>query len=278
MTPPIVAIGIGILIFLPIMVWIGIRIFEWRQVFQPARKVRRTPDELGLTYKEIRFVAEDSTFLRGWWVPAERAAGTLMYLHGSGGNMGDRVEVLRDLHRLGLNLFTFDYRGYGDSRGIATEQGLYRDARAAFEVVRSQHDDADDPPVVAYGRSLGGAVAIQLAIDKPLRGLIVEGSFCSIPEMGEHRHPHLPIRRFGSIGFDSVAKIGGLRTPTLIAHSRDDDVIPFEQGQRLFEACTEPCQFAELRGHHDKVGWVANPGYWNEFQRFIDSAWRESPQ
>lgn len=272
------AIAIGAVVVLPVTVWIGIRVFEWRQVFQPTRKLKHTPDELGLTYQEIRFVAEDSTFLRGWWVPADHAPATLIYLHGSGGNMGDRLEVLRDLHRLGLNLFTFDYRGYGESRGIATEQGLYRDARAAFEVVRAQHHDADEPPVVAYGRSLGGAVAIQLAIDKPLRGLIVEGSFCSIAEMGEHRHPRLPIRTLGSIRFDSLAKIGGLRQPALIAHSRDDDVIPFDQGRRLFDACPEPRQFAELRGHHDKVGWVANPGYWDVFRRFIDSAIGESPK
>ena len=265
-------LGIGGLAIAILAVWIGIRVFEWRQIFQPARRVVRTPDEVGLVYEEIRFVAEDSTFLRGWWVPAPAAVGTLMYLHGSGGNMGDRVEVLRDLHRLGLNLFTFDYRGYGDSRGIPTERGVYRDARAAFEVVRSKHHDAEDPPVVAYGRSLGGAVAIQLAQDKPLRGLVVEGSFLSIVAMAEHRHPGLPVRRFGSMRFDSGAKVGRLSVPKLIAHSRDDEVIPFDQSRRLYDACAEPRQFVELRGPHDDVGWVGNPGYWDGFGRFIASA------
>lgn len=266
----LLTLGIFGLLFLG--VWLGIRIFEWRQIFQPESKVQRTPDEVGLTYKAISFVAEDSTFLQGWWIPSENAVGTLIYLHGSGGNMGGRVDVLRDLHRLGLNVFTFDYRGYGKSRGIPTEKGLYRDARAAFEVVRSQYDDAENPPVVAYGRSLGGAVAVQLARDKPLRGLIVEGSFCSAVDVGEHRHPNLPVRRLSAFRFDSAAKVGDLTLPKLIVHSRDDEVIPFDQGRRLYDACAEPRRFVELRGGHDKVGWVENPGYWDVFRRFAHAA------
>lgn len=268
--------SLAITILIPVTVlavlWLAIRVFEWKQVFQPTRKVERTPEDIGLPYREVQFVAEDSTFLRGWWVPAENPVGTLLYLHGSGGNMGGRVEVLRDLHRLGVNVFTFDYRGYGKSRGIPTEEGLYRDARAAFEVIRSHHDDMEDPPVVVYGRSLGGAVAVQLARDKPLCGLIIEGTFCSIVAVGEHRHPNLPVRRFNSIRFDSESKVGALTVPTLVAHSRDDEVIPFDQGRCLYDACPEPRQFMELRGTHNDVGWVLNPGYWEVFRRFVESS------
>ena len=269
----LVWIGIAITLFIG---WAAIRIFERTQVYQPTRKVSGRPDDLGMLYEEIQFVAEDSTILQGWWVPADGARGTLLFLHGSPGNMGDRVEVLHSLRRLGLNLFTFDYRGYGESRGIPSEQGTYRDARAAFEVVRAKYEDADHLPVIVYGRSLGGAIAVHLAMDKPILGLILEGSFSSIVDMGEYRHPRLPVRWFGSIRYDSTSIIGKLTVPKIIAHSCDDELIPIVQARKLFESAADPKTFVELRGSHDQVGWTSTPGYWDILQVFTQEVLYES--
>jgi fermentation-respiration switch protein FrsA (DUF1100 family) len=252
--------------------WILGRWFEWRQVFRPDRPLDMDPGQLGVPYEDVTFVAEDSVQLHGWWIPASEEAGTLIYLHGAAGNMGTRVEELKALRRLGLNLFAFDYRGYGKSRGFPTEPGTYRDARAAFEVVRARYGDMDAPPVVAYGHSLGGAVAIQLARDKPVRGVIVEGTFSSITDIAVLRHPNLPVRRFGAIRYDSCSRVPGLTLPKLIAHSRDDETVPFALARKLFDAAAEPKQFIELRGAHSDSTQLHTPAYWRQVQAFVDRA------
>ena len=142
-------------------IWAYLRYFEWRNLYHPGHGITSTPAELGLEYEDITFVSEDGLQLNGWWIPHAQARGTIIHCHGNAGNMSDRVWLVGDLHRLGVNVFIFDYRGYGNSRGLPTEQGTYADARAAYEVVRAKYDDVDTPPVIVHGQSLGGAVAVQ---------------------------------------------------------------------------------------------------------------------
>ncbi len=264
------AIFVLCLVVAAVVIAVIARFFEWRQVFRPDRALDANPGQLGITYEDVTFITEDAVRLHGWWIPAAAEAGTVIYLHGAAGNIGTRVELLHDLQRLGLNLFAFDYRGYGESRGFPSEDGTYRDARAAFEVVRARYDDVDAPPVIVYGHSLGGAVAAQLARDKPVRGLIVEGSFTSITDIAELRHPRLPVRKFGTIRYDACLRVSELTLPKLFAHSRDDETIPYENGRTLFEAAAEPKQFVELRGAHSDLGWVQTTGYWEQLQAFVD--------
>ena len=254
----------------PAAAWAFLRVFEWAKVFRPSRILETTPAAAQLEYEEIAFVAEDGRFLAGWWIPHPRARGTILHCPGNSGNMGDRVHLAVDYHRLGVNAFLFDYRGYGRSRGVPTEQGTYRDARAAYEVVRARYGDTEAPPVVVHGKSLGGAVAIQLALDKPVRGLIVEGAFTSTRDMGEWRYPWLPIRWFSRFRYDSISKAPRLRVPTLFAHSREDERTPFEFGQRLFNAAPAPKQMIPLHGSHHDAGWNRTPAYWRAVQDFLD--------
>lgn len=248
--------------------YIAIRLFERRQLFQPRRAMEITPDQAGIDYEPVDFVAADGVRLHGWWMPVENARGTILYCHGNAGNIGTRMDVYEGLRALGVNVFAFDYRGYGKSRGKASEDGLYEDARAAYEVVRERYDDADFPPVILYGASLGGAVAAQLASERNCRGLIIEGGFTSAIEVGERWFPWLPVRALARYRFDAQGKVMALRVPKLFAHSRHDEVIPFEIGRQLFVSAADPKAFVELEGIHGEAGWQESPAFHDSLKSF----------
>jgi fermentation-respiration switch protein FrsA (DUF1100 family) len=252
-------------------VWLYLRFFEWRNLYHPTRRLAATPAVMGLEFEDVFFMTEDGRRLHGWWIPSDGARGTIIYCHGNAGNIGDRVAPCADLLKLDLNVFIFDYRGYGLSRGIPNEKGTYRDARAAYEVVRARYDDTEDPPVIIYGGSLGGAVAIQLALDKNVRGLILENTFPSVIEVGERLYPWLPIRWFSRYRYDSTVKVPDLRVPKLFAHSMHDQLIPYDMGRRLFEKAAEPKQFITLQGYHEEATWNETPTYWRAMEVFVTS-------
>ena len=251
--------------------WLLLRWIEWRNLYCPTSAITETPKTYGVEFEDVEFVAEDGARLYGWWVPCANARGTIIHCHGNGGNIGHRAWMAADFHRLGLNAFIFDYRGYGRSRGIPTEEGTYRDARAAYEVVRARYGQAEDPPVILHGQSLGGAVAIHLALDKPVRGLIVESSFTSVPDMAAKYYPWLP-RRLIRFKYDALARVGQLAIPKLFAHSPDDEIVPFPLGQRLFQAAAGPKSFVALSGGHNDSGWTSTPEYWRAINHLVDQA------
>ncbi len=251
--------------------WWVWRWFEWSQLYHPKTPLVGSPADADLDYEDVEFVAEDAVRLHGWWIPAASARGTLLYCHGNGDHIGDLLPVAALLHGLGLNVFLFDYRGYGRSRGWPTERGTYRDARAAFECARARHGDADAPPVVALGRSLGGAVAAQLALDRPLRGLILESTFASTAAMGRRLYPWLPAERLCRFRYDTLSKIGRITIPTLIAHSPGDGLIPMEQARALFDrSAGRPKRFVELEGLHHEAGLELSRAYREALMAFLD--------
>lgn len=257
------------IVLLLLVVWLGVRWVEWRNLYHPSSIIEFTPADVGLSYEDVYFVAEDSVALTGWWIPCEQARGTVIICHGNGGNIGNRISLADDLHRLGVNVFLFDYRGYGNSRGWPRERGLYRDARAAYEVVRARYNDSDVPPILVYGESLGGAVALQLALEKPVKGLIMQSTFTSTRDMAWVIYPHIPLAYLIPDSFNSLRKITKLKVPLLIAHSREDDLVPFQMGSQLFDASPQPKEFIELRGGHNESGWTIGDNYWRALERFI---------
>ncbi len=258
------------LVVYSILVYGMARYFEWKNVFHPSRTIRFDPSHVDLEYEDIYLVTEDDKRLHGWWIPHEDARGSLIFFHGNAGNIGDRIWMAKDLHELNLNIFLLSYRGYGKSRGIPTEKGTYKDARAAYEFVRVQHDNADNPPIVLYGRSLGGAIAIQCALDKPVRGLMIESAFKSIPEIGRDLFPWLPVQLIARYSYDNVEKISHIDAPVLIAASHDDAIVPWEHTRAVYEAATEPKYWAEMVGGHNETGWHTSPKYWSQIQDFLD--------
>ncbi len=248
--------------------WLLLRKFEQHQIYYPTRPLEATPEQAGMEYEDVHLTAGDGVRLHGWWVPAGAARGTVLFCHGNAGNISHRLESIAVFHRLGLNVLIFDYRGFGHSEGTPDEEGTYRDAEAAYRHLREERG-IDPDRIVFFGRSLGGAVAIELAGRVDAAGLIGESTFTSTVEMGKLIYPFLPIRLMVRNRYDSLAKVGDLSLPVLFIHSPDDELVPFEHGRRLYRAATEPKEFLAIRGGHGDGFLVSGPIYAEGIDSFL---------
>jgi hypothetical protein len=223
-----------------------------RLVFYPqiGREDATTPQAYGLAYESLELATEDGERLHAWWVPAAEPRGAVLLFHGNAGNMAARLDYLKMFHRLRYSTLIIDYRGYGRSSGTPSEEGTYRDAEAAWTWLTGARG-VKPGDVVLFGESLGGAVASWLAVRHPPRALVLASTFTSITDLGAEVYPFLPVRLISRIRYDSRANLRSIRAPVLIMHSREDDLIPFSHGQKLFEAANEPKQFLELAGEHN---------------------------
>lgn len=244
------------------------RWFERHSAFFPIREIELTPDSIGLDYEDIYFKTSDGLKLNGWFIPAGRPRATILFCHGNAGNISHRLEMIRIFNRLNLNLFIFDYRGYGRSSGRPSEKGTYLDARAAYNYLISR-GDVDKDRIIVYGKSLGGAVVIDLALKTKLCLLISESAFSSAPEIAKVIYPHLPIKIVVTMKYDNISKIKKLTLPKLIIHSIDDEIVPFEQGQRLFNQAAEPKEFYQMQGGHNDAALMAEQEFEGRINEFL---------
>jgi fermentation-respiration switch protein FrsA (DUF1100 family) len=175
----------------------------------------------------------------------------LLFLHGNASNVGSRLNILHceKLRALGLNVIATEYRGFGGMDGAPTEAGLESDARSGYDYLRRELR-ADPRRIIVYGWSLGSAVAVDLTSRTDEAAVILEGAPSSLVAVGARRYPYFPIRMLIRNPFDSIRKIVKIRAPVLFLHSREDEVIPFDEGRRLFDAAPAPKQFVEVSGGH----------------------------
>jgi len=239
-------------------------LFQPRLVYSPqvGRDVTATPQAYGLRFEPVTITTEDEERLDGWWVPAENALGTVLLFHGNAGNISHRLDYLEMFHQLRYSTLIVDYRGYGRSTGSPSEEGTYRDARAAWDYLR--HARAARPSdIVIVGESLGGAVAAWLAAREPARAVVLASTFTSVPDLGAQVYPFLPVRLLSRFDYDTLGAVRKIRAPLLVAHSRGDDIIPYSHGRALFAAAREPKEFLEMSGGHNdgfifmRREWVA---------------------
>jgi fermentation-respiration switch protein FrsA (DUF1100 family) len=222
-----------------------------RIVFKPARELICTPETYGLRFEDVTLVTSDGLNINGWYVPAPEARGTLLFFHGNAGNISHRLDSIEIFHYLGFSVFIVDYRGYGKSEGRCSIPGITEDALAAWKYLT---DERRIPPdnIVVFGRSVGGAAAMQLMRHIKPRALILESTFSSLPEMV--RVPFLvPVARFviGDV-FNSAEIASELTVPTLCFHSPDDGIVPYRLGRRLYESVAGDKAFVELTGGHNE--------------------------
>jgi len=247
-------------------------------IYVPERAMEMSPRDAGLAYEDVWFPATDGIRLHGWLVPAPEARLTLVWFHGNAGNISHRVDNIKELHRL-LDrrllptIFIFDYRGYGQSAGShsdLSEEATYRDAEGALAYLRGRHDLASTG-LVYFGRSLGAAIAVEAARRHPPAGLILETPFTSIKDMARVTLPLLPVGALLRTRYDSLSKIREVRVPLLVLHGDRDDVVPYEQGRRLFEAANQPKMFYTIRGaHHNDTYIVGDRPYFDAWARFLE--------
>jgi uncharacterized protein len=248
-----------------------IRWFEHRQVYAPSRILVAEARDLQRPFEDVTFPSTDGTRLHGWFFPAKpvsaRSHVVLMLLHGNAGNVSHRLSFVEAWLELGINVFLFDYRGFGRSEGRPDEDGTYRDGQAGVRWLRER--GFDDQNIVVLGKSLGGGIASELALREPLAALILQSTFCRIPDLGAELFPWLPVRWLHSIHYDTLSKMPRIRIPVLIVHSRTDPLIGFHHAERNFQAANPPKELLEIAGHHTNVLEVGRDAYLQGLERFL---------
>jgi fermentation-respiration switch protein FrsA (DUF1100 family) len=261
----IVAAALAVYVILIILV----TVLQPHFIFFPERRIMATPKLMQLPFEEVAFVTEDNVILSGWFIPREDSKGVILFCHGNAGNISHRLDSINIFYRLGLSTFIFDYRGYGMSRGKITEEGTYRDAEAAWRyLVRIKEYPPNE--IIIFGRSLGGAIAARLAKHHKPKGLIVESTFTSVPDIAASLYPYLPVRLLARYQYKAIDHIREVRSPVLVVHSRNDDIIPFSHGEKLFEAAGNPKEFLEISGTHNEGFLTSGKRYTIGLRSFIE--------
>jgi fermentation-respiration switch protein FrsA (DUF1100 family) len=254
-----------------------------RFIYYPEPEWWATPARLGLEAEEVRLAPEPGVELHAWFFPypqsfekdpaaaqaihhQPRPLATLLFCHGNAGNASHRLQNVYYLLQTGFQVLLFDYRGYGHSSGQPSEEGLYRDAAAAWSHLVGRPDTAGVPRII-FGRSLGGAVAVELATRVTAGGLILESTFTSIRTLARLMFPtplpELPVH------YDSLSKIGRIQMPLLAIHGVKDELIPYADGRKLFDAAPQPKTWIPLAGagHNDTYA-VGGEAYFQRLATF----------
>lgn len=250
-----------------IILFFLIRFLEYKSLYFPLSRIEATPKDVDIDYEDVAATTTDGVRISGWFIPARKPRATLLFCHGNGGNISHRLEKISMFNFLGLNVFIFDYRGYGKSNGSPSEKGLYLDAEAAYQYLLREKGLAPQE-VVAYGESLGGAVAVDLAARHKLGGIIIEEGFTSSRDMGKVILPFIPSFIYKS-EFDSLKKIRHITAPKLIFHSANDEIVPFRLGKRLFDEAPEPKEFVQLQGGHNDAFAISEELFMGKLDQFI---------
>jgi uncharacterized protein len=236
----------------------------------PGRELEATPAVVGLAYEEVALQTSDGVRLHAWFIPVEQPRASVLFCHGNAGNISHRLDSIRLLHSLGLQVLIFDYRGFGKSEGSPSEAGTYRDVDAAWHHLL----DVRGIPageIIVSGRSLGAAVAADLASRTRPAAVILESAFTSVPDMAAEIYPWLPVRLLSRYRYDNLDKVMRITGPLLLVHSRQDEIIPFAHGERLFERAREPKSFLEIQGGHNDAFLTSRKAYTHGLKAFLDT-------
>jgi fermentation-respiration switch protein FrsA (DUF1100 family) len=248
-----------------------IRLFENKFIFFPFKYPRGYwhPEVFGLQAEDCYFKTADGNQLHGWFFPKDGARATLLWCHGNAGNITDRLDNLAKLTKLPVNIFIFDYRGYGRSQGSPDEKGIYLDAEAAYDYLTSRKDVEQDK-IILFGRSLGGAVAVDLATKRPCAGLILESTFTSAKDMAKSAFGFIPVYWIIKTKLNSIDKISKIRVPILFLHGTEDRTVPIKLGRRLYEAANGLKEFYQIQGaDHNDTYIIGGQPYFDKLFEFI---------
>ncbi len=256
--------------------YLGIVLFLYLKqdkiVYYPFKKMEQLPSDLQLHYSDVYFKSSDGLNLNGWIVGDENLSKVVLFCHGNGGNISYNLHFPSIYNKLGFRVFLFDYRGYGKSEGIPTEEGTYRDVEAAWYYL-TQTLGISPANIIILGHSLGGAIAARLTFTleiKP-RALILESTFTSVPDLGANLYPFLPVRLVSKYHYDTSSILPMVHLPVLVIHSREDEIIPFSHGQKLFHLANQPKRFLEISGTHNEGTYTSGLTYTEGVKEFLNS-------
>jgi hypothetical protein len=237
-------------------------------IFFPDPSLKHNLQTLQINYEDIFFSTSDGQRLNGWFFLQKKGAPVILLCHGNAGNISYWLEQTWLLLKQDLNVFIFDYRGYGRSNGRPSEQGIYQDGLAAFDfLVKEKGIPANE--IIPYGVSLGGAVALEIGLHRPVRSIILEGAFTSIKDMARNIPPFYPFVPFLPDHYNNLEKIKQIKVPKLLIHGELDEVVPFKMGKRLFEAAGGVKYFYPVKNaSHNDIYLYGGIGYYKMISRF----------
>ena len=243
-----------------LLVILLIRVFEDRMVFfpEPARSSDQTPAQAGVKVEDVFLTTSDGVKIHTWWAETPGAQRTVLYFHGNAGNLSLRLPTIGWLQQLPANVLAVDYRGYGKSEGKPTEEGVYRDGEAAYDYLVREHKIPAEQ-IVVLGQSLGTTVAVDVASKKPVGAVILEAGFPSAKRVAQVAMRLPGVWLVMRSDFNSARKLKDVRTPVLVAHCRQDPVIPFALGEELYAAANQPNRFVAYQGDCHEPLYSADP-------------------
>ena len=259
------AIGVlAVILLMVVALWVAQR----RIIYLPDTT---TPDlrVMGEGWEAVTLETGDGLALAAWYRAPEPGRPLVLVFNGNAGNRGGRAELGRGLADAGLGVLLTDYRGYGGNPGSPNEEGLAGDARAAADFASER---VSPEGLVYFGESLGAAVAIELAAERPPAALIVRSPFTSLVAVGRDQFPWLPISLLLKDRYPSDERMGLLRSPTLVVAGDADATVSFEQSLAIYEAAPEPKRLVVVEGaDHNDAALVAGAGMIDEIARFLES-------
>mgnify|MGYP001409907013 CR=1 FL=1 len=271
-------LGAVVVVYLLILLYFLVR--QKTFIYVPSKEMTETPDVLGIKWDDITFESVDGTELNGWFIPAELDSNNtteqccILYSHGNAGNLSDRMATIDIVHRFGLPLFIYDYRGFGKSGGEPSAKGLYMDQQAAYNYL-TQEKGFKPENIIYHGRSLGGSIAARGAKEGKGRGLVLESTFTSVADLASDMYPFLPIKLHLLHNQTTLDDAIQTDCPVLVIHSPEDDVIPFHHGKQLAEALGNRAEFLEIQGNHDSgflsTGEAFEKGLYDFYTSLIES-------
>lgn len=256
-----VYLGLGLMLLL----------FQDRMVYIPFREWQDTPRAMGLEYEDVTLIADDGVKLSAWYVPARPAdendrQWTILFCHGNAGNISHRLDTLALFYKMGMHCLIVDYRGYGKSEGKPSESGTLLDIKAGWDWL-IEAKSLEPHAIMIFGRSLGGPIAAITARNVKPGAVVVESTFTSAVDMGQHLYPWMPIKWFARYDYNTLEAIQEVKCPVLVIHSPEDEMIPYSFGKEIYAAAPEPKLFRDLKGTH-------NEGIYDNAELY-EQIWRE---
>ncbi|GJL65628.1 MAG: hypothetical protein NPIRA05_05990 [Nitrospirales bacterium] len=241
-------------------------------VFQPSPWSEQQWAHMSrLPLEEVWLTVNSDIRLFSWFIDAGPQQPVLLWCHGNAGNISHRLSNVSELHRRGISVMIFDYRGYGKSTGVPSETGFYQDALTAYDFLRT-HKNVHPKRLVIFGRSLGTSVAGEVARQRSVAGLILEGAFPSIQSMADHHYFGLPAHWFLNSQFNLTEKLSDISRPILVIHGEHDTIVPIKFGKQVYEAATSPKQWYPVPGaSHNDVPAVGGRTYFHQLKTFIQN-------
>lgn len=246
-------------------------VLEPRMTFYPTAGLTARPDDYGMEFEAVDIETADGEKVRAWWMYRDEAKADILYFHGNAGNLSLWLPVFANLYHNGFNVAALDYRGYGESTGSPTEEGIQRDAAAFMEHYwRRFRDPESRVPVLYFGRSLGGFTAAFAASLRQPDGIVLEATFGHKTSLLKHYPVLRLLGIFSSYRLDTQRQLEGTSCPVLVIHGTADRIVPFEVGRRLFDGLSNPKRFFVIEGaDHNDLASIGGSEYWRQLDLFL---------